>query len=85
MPIKYKTIDGRRRMATLAELIRRNKSFAMTAFARGIEQEDIRWMWRANILECRATPKGLRFSVTRFGHQVIERAQEIYEEEAAAA
>jgi hypothetical protein len=84
IPIKYKTVDGRRRMALLTELIRKGKPFALTAFAHGVEQEDVRWMWRSHLLECRATPKGLRYSVTLDGIAVAERAREIYAEEEAA-
>lgn len=87
MPIKYRTVDGRRRMAFLAELIKRSKSFAMAELTDDEQREDARWMWRNSIVEISATPegKGMRYSVTGFGHDVLARSREIYAEDALKA
>lgn len=64
-----KTVQGRRRIALMAD-VAKLEPFTMDAFVSHTEREDVRWMWRNDIVKIVAK-EPLRFKFTDIGRAAL--------------
>lgn len=68
-PIKLGKPEGRRRLALL-KVVKEKSSVTMTAMASHGEREDLRWLWRADLVQV-VDDHPLRYGTTLAGDEAI--------------